>query len=149
MGAKAIYIDTVNEINTAITLNNDIEAIKLLLVDKEAYNKYSSGWRSVNLDEFIDQFTITDDKYNMTHNLRKISFWNDGKEYEIVCSVGARYFRILRQAYVDANGVRHGAENVGLDLKTPRLPKGLSGKAASKEFNRLTHFKMSYKKGTI
>ena len=149
MGAKTIYLDTRNKIITALALTNDIEAINALLKDREAFNRFSQNWERINLDEFISQFSITDDRYNMTHNLRKISFWNDGKEYEIVCAVGAKYFRIMRQAYLDSNGVKHGTEYVGIDLKTPKVSGSLRGKAAKDERNRLTHFRMSYRKGTV
>lgn len=149
MGAKSLYLDTRNKIITALTLTNDIDAINALLKDRDAFNKFSQNWQRVNLDEFIDQFSIVDDKYNMTHNLRKISFWDDGKEYEIVCAMGAKYFRILRQEYIDGNGVKHGAEYVGFDLKTPKVSGSLRGKAAKDERNRLTHFRMTYRKGTV
>ena len=62
---------------------------------------------------FYWKFNITEDKYNYTGlkpdgspNYRKISFYDDGKAYEIACSVGARYFRIQRHAYYDAGGTK-------------------------------------------
>ena len=36
---------------------------------------------------------------------------------------------------------------VTLDLKEPKIPSNLKGKAASDERDRLTHFKMTYQKG--
>lgn len=149
MGAKALYLDTREKIITALVLANDIEAIDKLFKDREVFGKFSPNWPKANLDEFMDQFSITNEKFNMTHNVRKISFWNDGKEYEVVCAVGAKYFRVLRKEYVDNNGVKHGSEYVGLDLKTPKVSGGLRGPAAKAERNRLTHFKMTYRKGTI
>lgn len=133
MGVKALYLDTREKIITALVLANDIEAIDKLFKDREAFEKFS----------------ITNEKFNMTHNVRKISFWNDGKEYEVVCAVGAKYFRVLRKEYVDNKGIKHGSEYVGLDLKTPKVSGGVRGPAAKAERNRLTHFKMTYRKGTI
>ena len=36
-----------------------------------------------------------------------------------------------------------------LDLKPPKIPGGLRKKAAKELFNQLTHFAMTYKKGTV
>lgn len=149
MGAKSLYLDTREKIITALVLANDIEAISKLLKDRESFERFSANWTKANLDEFMDKFTITDEKFNMTHNVRKISFWDDGKEYEVVCAIGAKYFRIMRKEYIDSNGVKHGDEYVGLDLKQPKVSGALRGKEAKAERNRLTHFKMSYRKGTV
>ena len=153
MGAKAIYTDLRNKLINSIVLANDVEALAGLLRDREEFYKFVSGWKSVNLDEYIEKFvgehSITSDNFYVTHNLRKISFWDDGKEYEIVCAMGGKYFRIMRKAYYDKNGNKHGEEYVDLDLKTPRVPGSLRGKAAINERNRLTHFAMTYKKGTV
>lgn len=89
---------------------------------------------------------IQDDTYNMEHNKRKISFWDDGKEYEIVCAIGARYFRVRTKEYNDEAGVKHGGVYVTLDLKEPKLTKGLKGTAAKADRNTRTHFKMIYRK---
>ena len=153
MGAKAIYTDLRNRLINDIVIADDVEAIAALLRDRDEFYKFVSGWQRVNLDEFIDKFigehNITSESYNVTHNLRKISFWDDGKEYEIVCAMGGKYFRIQRQPYTDSKGNYHGVEYVGLDLKTPHVPGNLRGKEAKEEFNRLTHFAMTYKKGTV
>lgn len=116
--------------------------------DKEAFFKYSANWDKVNLDEFIETLTVTDDEYNIAFNKRKISFFDDGKEYEIVCAVGASYFRILRKGYIDQYGNKHGDVYVGKDLKEPKISAEFKGKTAKEERNRLTHFRMTYKKGT-
>ena len=149
MGAKSIYTDMRNRLINNIVISNDVKAIEALLRDREEFYKYVAGWPRVNLDEFIDKFSITDDKYNMTYNLRKISFWNDGKEYEIVCAMGGKYFRIQRQPYTDSKGRYHGKEYVGLDLKSPSISGSFQGKERKAEMNRLTHFAMTYKKGTV
>ena len=149
MGAKSIYTDMRNRLINNIVIANDTAVIEALLRDREEFYKFVSGWQRVNLDEFVDKFSITDEKYNMTHNLRKISFWDDGKEYEIVCAIGGKYFRIQRQPYTDSKGRYHGKEYVGLNLKSPSIPGTFQGKARKAEMNRLTHFAMTYKKGTI
>ncbi len=74
---------------------------------------------------------------------------NTNKEYEIVCAIGGKYFRIQRQPYTDSKGRYHGKEYVGLNLKSPSIPGTFQGKARKAEMNRLTHFAMTYKKGTI
>ena len=89
MGAKSLYTDTRKKILEALADANDIEAIIKLDKDRQAYIKYASNWKSVNLDEYMENFKITDEKFNMTHNKRKISFFSDGKEYEVVCAIGA------------------------------------------------------------
>lgn len=153
MGAKAIYTDLRNKLINSIVIANDLEALAGLLRDREEFYKFVSGQKRVNLDEYIEKFvsehSITSDNFNVTHNLRKISFWDDDKEYEIVCAMGGKYFRIMRKTYFDKNGNKHGEEYVDLDLKTLRVPGSLRGKAAQEERNRLTHFAMTYKKGTV
>lgn len=152
MSAKALYTDLSTQIITQLILANDLAALWDLQKDRNEYVKFSADWQAVNLDDFIDNLNITDDKYNYTGlkpdgspNYRKISFYDDGKAYEIVCSVGARYFRIQRQAYYDADGAKHGAVYVGLDLKEPKISKGLKGLDAKHERDRLTHFRMTHK----
>ncbi len=149
MGAKSVYTDMRNRLINDIVIANDTAAIEALLRDREEFYKYVSGWQRVNLDEFVEKLTITDENYNMTHNLRKISFWDDGKEYEIVCAMGGKYFRIIRKAYYDAKGNKHGEEYVGLNLKSPSIPGAFQRDARKAEWNRLTHFAMTYKKGTV
>lgn len=152
MSAKALYTDLKDQILTQLILANDIDALWDIQKDRNEYAEFSETWEEVNLDDFIATLNVTDDRYNYTGlkddgtpNLRKISFYDDGKEYEIVCSVGASYFRIIRKAYTDSKGIYHGDTYVGLDLKEPKLPKGLKGRAAKAERQRLTHFKMTYK----
>ena len=153
MGAKAIYTDLRNKLINSIVIADDVEALAGLLRDREEFYKFVSGWKRVNLDEYIEKFvgehSITSDNFNATHNLRKISFWDDGKEYEIVCAMGGKYFRIQRQPYTDSKGNYHGKEYVNLDLKSPSIPGTFQGKARKAELNRLTHFAMTYKKGTV
>ncbi len=147
MGAKALYTDTKNKIINALIEEKDIESLNKLDKDRQEYLKYSGGWKKVNLDEYLSQFDIVDDTFNMVTGKRKISFFTDGKEYEIVCAVGASYFRIIQCDYIDSSGRKHGKVYVNLDLKEPRIPSNLRGKDAKAERNRLTHFKMTYKKG--
>ena len=149
MGAKSIYTDMRNRLINDIVISNNVDAIEALLRDREEFYKFVGGWQKVNLDEFVEKFTITDQKYNVTHNLRKISFWDDGKEYEIVCAMGGKYFRILRQPYTDSKGRFHGKEYVGLNLKSPSIPGTFQSKERKAEQQRLTHFAMTYKKGTV
>ena len=153
MGAKAIYTDMRQKLINDIVIANDVKAIEALLRDREEFYKFVSGWQRVNLDEYIEKFVgehnITSDDYNVTSGLRKISFWDDNKEYEIVCAMGGKYFRIARQEYTDSKGNKHGLEYVGLDLKTPRVSGKLRKAEAREERQRLTHFAMTYKKGTV
>ena len=153
MGAKAIYTDLRSRLINDMVIANDVKAIAALMRDRNEFYKFVSGWKKVNLDEYVEAFVgnhnITGDNYNVTHNLRKISFWDDGKGYEIVCAMGGKYFRIQRQPYTDGKGYYHGAEYVDLNLETPRVPGNLRGNAAKAEFNRLTHFAMTYRKGTV
>ena len=153
MGAKDIYTDMRNRLIMDTVLSNDVQTIKELLKDRDSFHKFVAGWQRVNLDEFINKFigehNITADDYNLTYNLRKISFWDDGKEYEIVCAMGGKYFRIQRQPYNDSKGRYHGKEYVGLNLKSPSIPGTFQGKARKAELNRLTHFAMTFKKGTV
>lgn len=153
MGAKSIYTDRRKKLLNEIVLNNDPNELKGILKDYTNFHKYVKNWQRVNFDEFIEKFSekkaITSDTYNMTDNRRKIKFFDDGFEYEISCAIGGQYFRIQRQAYIDSKGVKHGAEYVGIDLKPPKVPGGLRKQAAKELFNQLTHFAMTYKKGTV
>ncbi|MBQ7501187.1 hypothetical protein IJT93_00530 [bacterium] len=146
MGAKALYIDECAKIIARLKAEKDDEALDKIERDRNEYIHYSHQWPRADLDEFIASLNITDDKYNMEHNKRKISFWDDGKEYEIVCAIGARYFRVRTKDYIDEKGVKHGGVYVNLDLKEPKLTKGLEGKAAKADRNMRTHFKMIYRK---
>lgn len=152
MSAKALYTDLSIQITTQLILSKNIEALWELQKDRNEYVKFSKDWQAVNLDDFIDNLNITDDKYNYTGlkpngtpNYRKISFYDDGKTYEIVCSVGARYFRIQRKEYYDSDGTKHGEVYVGIDLKEPKISKEFKGLDARHERDRLTHFRMTYK----
>ena len=144
MGAKAIYTDLRHKIIHALVLSKDMSIIKGIIHDKHEYEKYAHLWKAVNLDEFIAKFAITSDTYNMQHNMRKISFFDNGKSYEIVCAVGGKYFRI-REVLPDG---RPGSY-VGIDLKEPSIPGTFQREARRAERHRLTHFRMSYKKGTV
>lgn len=146
MGAKSLYTDTKSKIIAALKEANDLEALEKLDKDKKAYIQYAPQWTRANLDEYMERFTITDEKFNIAHNKRKISFFDDGKEYEVVCAVGASYFRVQRKEYVDSNGNKHGATYVTLDLKEPKIDSKFKGKEAKAERNRLTHFRMTYRK---
>ena len=146
MGAKALYLDRREKILEQLRLANDLDMLSKINKDKQAYLQYSSQWTKANLDEYLAQFQINDDLLNMRDNRRKISFYDDGFKYEIVCAVGASYFRIVRKAYVDAKGVKHGDVYVTLDLKEPNVSGSLRGKEAKAERERLTHFRMTYKR---
>lgn len=80
----------------------------------------------------------------MTENKRKIMFSQDNKQFAIICAVGGKYFRIQE---IKADG--SGGKYVGLDLKDPHIPGTFQGKARRDEWFRLTHFRMTYKKGTV
>lgn len=152
MGAKALYTDLSTHIINALILAKDIDKLAELQRDRDEYIKFSANWEAINLDEFIAKFNIISDTYNYTGlkkdgspNYRKISFYDDGKRYEIVCSVSARYFRILRKEYIDSNGIKHGDTYVDRNLKEPKIPKGLIGLDARHARDQLTHFRMTYK----
>jgi curved DNA-binding protein CbpA len=145
MGVKALYTDTKAKIVAALKAANDIEALAKLDKDKQAYLSYAKQWNVANLDEYISEFKITNEAYNIVSNKRKISFFDNGKEYEIVCAVGASYFRVQRKSYVDSFGNKHGDVYVTLDLKEPKIDSKYKGKEATAERNRLTHFRMTYK----
>ena len=153
MGAKDIYTDTRAKLIMDVVLKNDPDELKGILTDYTNFHKYVKNWQRINLDEFIEKFVqknaITSDTYNMTENRRKIKFFDDGFEYEISCAIGGQYFRIQRQPYTDSKGVFHGKEYVGIDLKPPKIPGGLRKAPAKELFNQLTHFAMTYKKGTV
>lgn len=146
MGAKSLYLDRRSKILEQLRLANDLDMLAKIDKDMQAYLRYAASWTSANLDEYLERFRILDDKFNMQDNLRKISFFDDGRKYEIICAVGASYFRIIRSAYVDEHGVKHGDTYVTLDLKEPKVSGALRGKVAKAERERLTHFRMTYKK---
>lgn len=143
MGAKALYTDTRKKTIHQLIISKDIDKIKGVLRDRDEYKKYSRNWMPVNLDEFISKFQIKDDIYNMQNNMRKISFFDDGKTYEIVSAIGGKYFRIQE---ISVNGSRR---YVDINLKEPKISGDFRGAARRAERNRLTHFRMSYRKGTV
>ncbi len=144
MGAKAIYTDTRRQIIHELIISKDIKKIKGILHDRDEYKQYASSWKAVNLDEYVSKFNITSDTYNMNENKRKIMFFQDNKQYAIICAVGGKYFRV-QEIKPDGSGGKY----VGLDLKDPHIPGTFQGKARRDEWLRLTHFRMTYKKGTV
>lgn len=144
MGAKSLYLDERHKAIHQLIISRDIQRIRGVLRDREEYKKYASGWRAVNLDEYVGKFGIHSETYNMENNLRKINFYSDGKEYAIVAAIGGKYFRV---GEVRADG-RIG-RYLTLDLKDPSIPGSFQGAARRAEHFRLTHFRMSYKKGTV
>lgn len=145
MGAKAIYTDERRKAIHQLIISRDIETIKGVLHDRNEYKQYASGWRAVNLDEYVAQFGITDIKTSMSNNLRKISFSKDNKEYAIVTAVGGKYFRVGEVNSSDGSIRRY----LTLNLKDPSIPGSFQRRDRKNEFLRLTHFRMTYKKGTV
>ena len=141
--AKTV-IDTRKKTIHQLIVSKDIARIKGVLHDRDEYRKYAKDWRAVNLDEYVAKFHITSDTYNMTNNLRKIQFYNDGKTYSIVAAIGGKYFRIQ-----EIRGDGSGGRYVDLDLKEPRISGNFQGAARRAERHRLTHFRMTFKKGTV
>lgn len=144
MGAKAIYTDERKKAIHQLIVSKDIEKIKGVLHDRDEYKQYSGGWRAVNLDEYVSQFGISDVSNSYDNNLRKITFFKDGQEYAIVTAVGGKYFRV-GQVRSDGRIGRY----LTLDLKDPSIPGTFQGAARRAENFRLTHFRMTFKKGTV
>lgn len=144
MGAKALYTDTRRKTIHQLIIMRDIEKIKGILHDRDEYKRYAKDWRAVNLDEFVEKLDIKNESFNMVNNQRKISFIKDDKEYAIVAAIGGKYFRI-QEIRPDGTGGRY----VDLDLKDPSIPGTFQGKARKAEWLRLTHFRMTFKKGTV
>jgi hypothetical protein len=144
MGAKAIYNDQRRSTIHQLIVARDIDKIRGILHDRDEYKAFSGGWRAVNLDEYVEQFGITNVSTSMDNNLRKISFFKDGREYAIVAAIGGKYFRV-GQVRADGRIGRY----LTLDLKDPSIPGSFQGKARRAEFFRLTHFRMTYRKGTV
>lgn len=144
MGAKALYNDQRKlAIHQAIILQ-DVTLAKGIIHDRNEYRQYAKDWTPVNLDEYIAKFDIKADDYNIQSNIRKISFYSDNKEYAIVAAVGGKYFRIQE---IKPDGT--GGIYVGLNLKEPSISGKFQGKERRAERHRLTHFRMSYRKGTV
>ena len=127
-----------------LIIMRDIEKIKGILHDRDEYKRYAKDWRAVNLDEFVEKLDIKNESFNMVNNQRKISFIKDDKEYAIVAAIGGKYFRI-QEIRPDGTGGRY----VDLDLKDPSIPGTFQGKVRKAEWLRLTHFRMTFKKGTV
>ena len=144
MGAKALYTDTRRKTIHQLIIMRDIEKIKGILHDRDEYKRYAKDWRAVNLDEFVEKLDIKNESFNMVNNQRKISFIKDDKEYAIVAAIGGKYFRI-QEIRPDGTGGRY----VDLDLKDPSIPGTFQGKTRKAEWLRLTHFRMTFKKGTV
>ena len=144
MGVKALYTDTRKKTIHELIISKDIKKIIGVLHDRDEYKKYAGTWRAVNLDEYAAKFDITGDTYNMINNRRKISFVKDNKEYQIVAAIGGKYFRVQEIRPDGSEG-----KYVDLNLKDPSIPGTFQGKARRDEWRRLTHFRMTYKKGTV
>lgn len=143
MGAKALYTDKRREVIHALILSRDITKIKGVLGDRDRYREFGRGWQAVNLDEYIARFNITGDTYNMSSNQRKIYFYEDDRRFAVVTAIGGKYFRV-EELHPDGTHKRY----VNLDLKDPSIPGTFQGAARRDEWKRLTHFRMTYKKGT-
>lgn len=143
MGAKALYLETRKKTIHELILSRDIDTIKGVLHDRNEYREYASQWQAVNLDEYVAGFEITGERYNMSDNVRKIYFYKDSRQYAIVAAVGGKYFRV-EELKPDGKHKRY----VDLNLKDPSIPGTFQGAARRDEWKRLTHFRMTYKKGT-
>ena len=68
----------------------------------------------------------------------------DGRQYAIVTAIGGKYFRV-GEVRSDGRIKRY----LTLDLKDPSIPGTFQGAARRAENFRLTHFRMTYKKGPV
>ena len=59
MGVKAIYTDERRKTIHQLIITKDIEKIRGVLHDRDEYRQFSSGWKAVNLDEYVSQFGIS------------------------------------------------------------------------------------------
>jgi hypothetical protein len=144
MGAKAIYTDERRKTIHQLIITKDIEKIRGVLHDRDEYRQFSSGWKAVNLDEYVSKFGISNISNSFNNNMRKITFFKDGKQYAIITAIGGKYFRV---GEVRADG-RIG-RYLTLDLKDPSIPGTFQGAARRAENFRLTHFRITHKKGTV
>ncbi len=144
MSAKALYTDERKKAIHQLIISKDIQTIKGVLHDRDEYKQYSSGWKAVNLDEYVAKFGISDVANSFYNNHRKINFFKDGKQYAIVAAIGGKYFRV---GEVRPNGSI--GRYLTLDLKDPSIPGTFQGAARRAENFRLTHFRMTFKKGTV
>lgn len=144
MGAKAIYTDERRKAIHQLIISRDIKAIRGVLHDRDEYREYASSWKAVNLDEYVAQFGIKDVTASWDNNLRKITFFKDGKTYAIAAAVGGKYFRVGELRSNDKIG-----RYLTLDLKDPSISGAFQGRARKDEFLRLTHFRMTFMKGTV
>lgn len=149
MSAKTLYRVRSSELELLIKASDDQKLKDGLDKDKASYDEFSDSWQKVNFDEYLAKLGITDDNWIVTDNKRKIYFEKEGFEFEIVCAISAPYFRIQKNPYIDSKGRKHGKEYVGLDLKYPSISGNLSRTEHRSEMLRLTHFRMTYKKGTV
>ncbi len=145
MGAKAIYTDERRKTIHQLIISKDIQTIKGVLHDRDEYRQYASGWRAVNLDEYVAQFGISSVSNSYNNNMRKITFFKDARQYAIVTAIGGKYFRVGEVNSIDGSIRRY----LTLDLKDPSIPGIFRRRARKDEFLRLTHFRMTYKKGTV
>ena len=109
MGAKAQYVDKAEKIIEALKLANNLALLKGINHDKESYKKFAKDWPSANLDEFLAEHGIDENYMTVNQDKRKIIFSKKGFDYEIVCAVGARYFRIVRREHQDRTGGNFGS----------------------------------------
>ena len=144
MGAKAIYTDERRKTIHQLIITKDIEKIRGVLHDRDEYHQFSGGWKAVNLDEYVSQFGISNVSNSFNNNMRKITFFKDGRQYAIVAAIGGKYFRV-GEVRPDGRIGRY----LTLDLKEPSIPGTFQGAARRAENFRLTHFRMTYKKGTV
>ncbi len=144
MGAKAIYTDERRKTIHQLIITKDIEKIRGVLHDRNEYRQFSSGWKAVNLDEYVSKFGISNISNSFNNNMRKITFFKDGRQYAIVTAIGGKYFRV-GEVRPDGRIGRY----LTLDLKDPSIPGTFQGAARRAENFRLTHFRMTYKKGTV
>ncbi len=144
MGAKAIYTDERKKAIHQLIISRDIEKIKGILHDRDEYRRFSNGWRAVNLDEYVAQFGISSISNSYANNYRKITFFKDGRQYAIVTAIGGKYFRV-GEVRPDGRIRRY----LTLDLRDPSIPGSFQGAARRAENFRLTHFRMTFRKGTV
>ncbi len=144
MTVKAKYIDMRNKVIRELIRTRDIVRIRKLIHDRNEYRQYAKDWPAVNLDEYASKFGIVSDEFNISNNKRKITITKNGKSYAIVAAIGGKYFRIQEIRPDGSEG-----KYVNLDLKDPSISGEFQGSARKTEWLRLTHFRMTFKKGTV
>ncbi len=141
MGAKSLYLDNRQKYREQIRIANDIKAIESLNRGFDRYNKYKSSWKTLDLDEVVNQLFKKPKYYNIG---QKFIITDSESKYVIYCDNAGSYFRIGNKDIPVSNKGHYVGSNLESELN--EINNGKISGTSKERRESLSHFKMKIKR---